>query len=172
MSTNPFGLLDDPILAEPADTPAIPVTTAPVVAAPTKTYPELAPQRGKRHNNPDAQKTTSNKPASTSEHAPNRLVYSREWLLTCCKNYAAPGGFTSSSSAFHEISQLPVALLPHTHEVRRSRTLQMLARASSSISCTHTQPVMSRWWPKRASEIPFCVFSLIPLCFTQVLPLI
>jgi len=120
MSTNPFGLLDDPILAEPADTPAIPVTTAPVVAAPTKTYPELAPQRGKRHNNPDAQKTTSNKPASTSEHAPNRLVYSREWLLTCCKNYAAPGGFTSSSSAFHEISQLPVALLPHTHETDES----------------------------------------------------
>lgn len=117
MSTNPFGLLDDPILAEPADTPAIPVTTAPVVATPTKTYPELAPQRGKRHNNSDTPKTTTNKPASTSEHAPNRLVYSREWLLTCYKNYAAPSGFTSSSSAFHELSQLPVALLPHTHEM-------------------------------------------------------
>ena len=56
--------------------------------------------------------------SSSSDHAPSRLVYSREWLLQHHKNYPAPAGFDSSKTAFHLLSQLPVALLPMSHDVR------------------------------------------------------
>jgi hypothetical protein len=55
---------------------------------------------------------------SSSDHAPSRLVYSREWLLQHHKHYPAPAGFDGSKTAFHMLSQLPVALLPMSHDVR------------------------------------------------------
>lgn len=118
MSQNPFNLLDDLAGSETAETPSVSVAAVHVAAAHPKSAADNAGPRGKRHHNSDFQKTTPVKASQTSEHAPARLVYSKEWLLSCYKNYAAPGGFQNGSSAFHELSQLPVALLPHSHEVR------------------------------------------------------
>jgi hypothetical protein len=119
-SSNPFGLLDDPVSNEGVETSVISTVINPVATMSNKPTNETAAPKWKRQNNSshsEVPKTTPTKTPQSSEHAPARLVYSREWLLSCHKNYAAPSGFNGNSAAFHDLSQLPVALLPNSHEV-------------------------------------------------------
>ena len=121
MSANPFGLLEESMPSETVESPVFVVAPATVVVAESKPAAEQAAPRWKRPTNnshSESPKSTPVKASLTSEHAPSRLIYSREWLLAVHKNYAAPSGFNSASAAFHDASQLPVALLPVSHDVR------------------------------------------------------
>jgi len=106
--------------AETFDTPVVAAVPVPVAVVEANPAEQSAPRWKRPMNNAhsDSSKSALVKSSLSSEHAPSRLVYSRDWLLAAHKNYAAPSGFNSGSAAFHDASQLPVALLPLSHDVR------------------------------------------------------
>lgn len=113
-SSNPFLLLGEATSPEPAEIVAPVVAPAPAPVVEAKPAHEPHAPRWKRENN---HRGTSHS-SSHSEHAPSRRVYSREWLLNSHKKYAAPSGFSTSSSVFSAAPKLPVALSSQSGEVR------------------------------------------------------